>query len=330
MRKENERYWIAPAEIDTPASRLAWYQVMPEHPLLNYYERSHKSRAYRVSDFLPGPRLHNTSLYSDHLRNLRVEDVLGFVFNGEDGEDYAVGVHLDRRFSDRERLLMDHIRPHVIQAACNAISLGRVAGENALLRKCLNIVGHGVIALSADRRIRFATSMTLRWVTAYFGAMRGNDRLPETLDLWVRHHDEGFRRTLDIPPPREPLVVERDGRSLLVRSFSEEDAVILLLEERCTSIRSESLATLGLTRRESQILAQVAQGGTNIEIATALSISPRTVQTHLEHIFQRIGVENRTAAAAKAFEVDRAVNDGCPDEQDTDNFMKSRLDTTNR
>jgi DNA-binding CsgD family transcriptional regulator len=330
MRKETERYWIDPGEVDTPTSRITWYQVMHEHPLLNYYQRTHKSRAHRITDFLPGARLHNTSLYCDHLRRLQVEDVLGFEFNAEDGEDYAVGAHLDRRFNDHDRLLMEEVRPHIIQAACNAIHVTRITGENAVLTKCLDRAGHGVIALSADRRIRFATSRALRWITAYFGAVRENDRLPATLDLWVHHHDEGSRRSLDMPPPREPLLVDRDGRSLLVRSFCEAGAITLLLEERCASIRPESLAPLALTRRESEILALVALGSTNVDIATTLCISPRTVQTHLEHIFHRIGVENRTAAAAKAIEVDRLVNSGGPDEEDAYDFLEKRLTAANR
>jgi len=44
-------------------------------------------------------------------------------------------------------------------------------------------------------------------------------------------------------------------------------------------------------------LALVAAGKTNGEIAAVLVISARTVQKHLEHIFQKLGVETRTAAA---------------------------------
>jgi len=47
-------------------------------------------------------------------------------------------------------------------------------------------------------------------------------------------------------------------------------------------------------------LALVAAGKTNAEIAAILAISPRTVQKHLEHIFQKLGVETRTAAAIRA------------------------------
>jgi DNA-binding CsgD family transcriptional regulator len=55
---------------------------------------------------------------------------------------------------------------------------------------------------------------------------------------------------------------------------------------------------LGLTRREAEVLAWVAKGKTNEQIGLILGISVRTVQKHLEHVFSKLGVETRTAAAA--------------------------------
>jgi DNA-binding CsgD family transcriptional regulator len=55
-----------------------------------------------------------------------------------------------------------------------------------------------------------------------------------------------------------------------------------------------------LTEREREVVAQIGAGKTNGEIATILATSARTVQKHLEHIFQKLGVETRTAAAVRA------------------------------
>jgi hypothetical protein len=52
----------------------------------------------------------------------------------------------------------------------------------------------------------------------------------------------------------------------------------------------------------------VAQGKTNKEIGVILDLSPRTVQKHLEHIYRKIYVESRTAAAAKAYEMASLAN----------------------
>lgn len=58
--------------------------------------------------------------------------------------------------------------------------------------------------------------------------------------------------------------------------------------------------TLGLTARESEVLLWTAQGKSNRDIATILDCSPRTVNKHLEQIYAKLGVDNRTAAAMTA------------------------------
>ena len=63
-----------------------------------------------------------------------------------------------------------------------------------------------------------------------------------------------------------------------------------------------ALESLGLTPREAEILFWVAQGKTNPEIATILGIGLTTVKKHLESTFAKLGVENRTSAAALALE----------------------------
>lgn len=56
----------------------------------------------------------------------------------------------------------------------------------------------------------------------------------------------------------------------------------------------------GLTTRETQVLHWVGCGKTDAEIAALLSISPRTVQKHLEHVYVKLGVETRTAAVMRS------------------------------
>ncbi len=57
----------------------------------------------------------------------------------------------------------------------------------------------------------------------------------------------------------------------------------------------------GLTAREVEVLALVAEGKTNHEIAEALVVSDHTVRRHLQNIFAKIGVTSRAAATAYAF-----------------------------
>ena len=67
-----------------------------------------------------------------------------------------------------------------------------------------------------------------------------------------------------------------------------------------TGATAPSTAAGGLTARERDVLRLVAQGRSNKEIAAALTISERTVNTHLVHIFEKLSVTSRAAATAAA------------------------------
>lgn len=62
------------------------------------------------------------------------------------------------------------------------------------------------------------------------------------------------------------------------------------------------LQTLGLTVREAEVLLWVSQGKANADVATILGMSEKTVKIHLGHIFEKLSVETRTAAAMVAIE----------------------------
>lgn len=59
----------------------------------------------------------------------------------------------------------------------------------------------------------------------------------------------------------------------------------------------------GLTSREQQILDLIAEGYTNRQISSNLSISEATVENHIHHIFVKLGISNRAQAVAHAFQL---------------------------
>lgn len=62
-----------------------------------------------------------------------------------------------------------------------------------------------------------------------------------------------------------------------------------------------------LTKRQREIMDWIAEGKTSAEAAIILSISPRTVEKHLEAVFQRLGVENRIAAVRRYLDLKRGL-----------------------
>jgi ATP/maltotriose-dependent transcriptional regulator MalT len=72
--------------------------------------------------------------------------------------------------------------------------------------------------------------------------------------------------------------------------------------EVVASLRGRTRTEDGLTRREIEVLTEVASGSTNRQIAEALVISEKTVARHLSNIFVKLGCSSRTAAATYAYE----------------------------
>lgn len=101
------------------------------------------------------------------------------------------------------------------------------------------------------------------------------------------------------------MVINRGSHQLHVRMVPAGDDSLLFLDEDSTEIPLDQLASLGLSRRETEILGWVAQGKTNPEIGMILGISPRTVQKHLGKVYGLLGVENRHAAMTIALETMR-------------------------
>lgn len=62
----------------------------------------------------------------------------------------------------------------------------------------------------------------------------------------------------------------------------------------------EAIRSLGLTARECEILALLASGQSNKEMARSLSISPNTVKTHIARVFEKLEVQRRVQAIEKA------------------------------
>jgi DNA-binding CsgD family transcriptional regulator len=91
--------------------------------------------------------------------------------------------------------------------------------------------------------------------------------------------------------------------------FTERDRLVLDLlaphlarrRERAAASKGLVRADVDLTRREWDVLACVAAGRTNKEIAAILLVSPNTVRKHLENAFAKLGAHTRTAAVARAF-----------------------------
>ena len=103
------------------------------------------------------------------------------------------------------------------------------------------------------------------------------------------------------PETPSTLAAVRAGAALVVRLVVDASGrEALVITERRDRPAADRLTTLGLSRREADVLALVAEGKRNAEIAQLLFVSSRTVKKHLEGVYRKLGVHTRTAAAALA------------------------------
>ena len=110
-------------------------------------------------------------------------------------------------------------------------------------------------------------------------------------------------------PAFEPDDAARELRRDANNGLFDPVAVDAVLEAAGhPGMRARGGGPAGLTTRESDVLALLAQGMPNKGIARHLSISPKTVNNHVERIYSKLGVSNRAAAAMRAMEYGLCVS----------------------
>ena len=288
---------VDPAEALFPGGEQILLTYAMQHPLITRFAHLPGHHAVAISDYISRQAFHRLGLYADLYRRLDTEDQLAIGLPIVPGA--TVGIVINRGnvgFSARDRALLDLLRPHLLQAH-------RIARTVAALRVALEASDRPVIVLTDEGDIRVAPDRALRLLAQFFPTYSPHATgLPEPVRDWACAQQRNLRNRDDVPAIPQPLLVAGTESQLEIRYIPDPRGGdhLLLLTERHGELRIEALAPLTLGRRESEVLLWVARGKTNDEVADAMSISVRTVQKHLEHIYQKLGVRGRTEAAIRA------------------------------
>jgi len=258
---------------DEPSDE-AW-ELQLEHPVCLRHQQGFFG-ALKVSDFLTQRELHGTRLYDRRYRPWTIEyemcvAIPSPLWHTKTFLFFRTGRH---DFTERDRLILNVLQPHLAR-------LWQAARTRRLLKAALASIDHaserdrrGVILVDASQEVEFASAPARRLLREFFPGRRSG-RLPRELGEWL------------VSGAERPLVRRRGDRQLRI----ERSLDSLLLEER----QAEVL----LTVREREVLAWVARGKTNVEIARLLWLAPSTVRKHLENVYAKLGVSTRTAAVAR-------------------------------
>ncbi|MCL7421707.1 MAG: response regulator transcription factor [Methylobacter sp.] len=173
------------------------------------------------------------------------------------------------------------------------------------LRRAENALSHSpfsALATDPSGRITWLTPGGSRWLDEFRQThmLTGNNEvgapLPKPLLEWF-----GARLAATGKSDRDTFESRRAGVDFSARitPCQNTNEYLLVLEKHSGTWDLDSVRqSLGLTFREAEILMWISRGKTNKEVGMILGSSPRTINKHLEHIFEKLGVVTRAAAVS--------------------------------
>ena len=168
-------------------------------------------------------------------------------------------------------------------------------------QRALDATGRFLLSTDAAGQLRWSTPRAAQLLAEVFGAEPGAPELllPAEVARWLS----------DLRRGAHSGGLLRSGRRLqftFVSSTGPDEYLYRLREQlEDTDAQAQLEAdrlreSLPLTQREAEVLLWISRGKSNRDISEILGISPRTVNKHLERLFEKLGVEKRAAAAARA------------------------------
>jgi len=166
-------------------------------------------------------------------------------------------------------------------------------------RAALDVSGRYLLAVNGVGKIIWATPQAQKLLSDTLAADADDDSvLPDPMPQWLEQAQKGK------PGPKAAAMAAFPGNELLKLQYmgklGPNEFLLRLAKDSGADAPAEFSSELGLTTREGEVLSWLSKGKTNRDIAQILGLSPRTVDKHLEQIYSKLGVENRTAAAAIA------------------------------
>ncbi|AVT75375.1 DNA-binding response regulator [Rhodopseudomonas palustris] len=171
-------------------------------------------------------------------------------------------------------------------------------------RAALDVSGRFLLAVDRLGKVLWATPQAQKLLAAD-GAPKDGLRLdlPKPWLEWLEQVHTGLAQPK--MPMKSSMLRNDELRLQYMGKLGPNEFLLRLGRDTATEAPAQFSAEFGLTSRESEVLAWLSKGKTNRDIAQILGLSPRTVDKHLEQIYAKLGVENRTAAAAIATNASR-------------------------
>lgn len=284
----------------------AHYQT---HPLAGHYLNP-GGIPKKVSDVATLRQFKQTAIYQEYYRAIGTKHQFICFFNRRKraaAGDSFIGLALNRDikdFSERDRSVLEFLSPHFSQAYQNARAAGAIDIKLENVGEGLDAIHRAVILAGADGQIRWQSVLAREWLREFFPEKRAAERLPAVVARWLDRLQKPSPGGL--PFYSEFCGPAQSGCRLLIYCGQSRSGeyVLALIRERLT-LDLAAAQSLGLTPREAEILFWISEGKTRPEMGAILGISWRTIAKHMEHLFAKLGVENRLEAQRIGLELRR-------------------------
>jgi DNA-binding CsgD family transcriptional regulator len=302
--RSDDYEWIV-AKI--PTAFFAAYPEMASHDFVRTSVAKRPNVVLRDHEMVSRSALEGNVMY----RRARevgapLEQVMSVMLHIDDRWQSGLSVYRERRrpFSDREAAALRRVTPSIVSAVRHCHLFGAAQQWGAALERLLHDQAASIILVAPP-----ATE-----VARTTGATR-------LVDAWFAPHE---RRSSWVPTPLVAFVTQATGRALgqeapapwtrrgpeatLTVSFvpladcAGKARGMLVFREESNAGQPVPVWRAILTGREQAVCAAVARGWDNRTIAAELGCAEATVKKHLQNIFDKVGVESRTALVARAAE----------------------------
>jgi DNA-binding CsgD family transcriptional regulator len=287
---------VARANFDQVAEQI------PKHPLLGSVDLGNPGNlGFAASDYL-GEGEYATSEFNLGLPELMHarDSLAGRLSNCCSRSTLLFVCRETRNFEEEDHEVFD-----AILFTARAV-LERIAGQSieAQFRNFLLSSGAGapisMFSLGKSKEVLPMNFLSVRLTEKWWGVDEPFRKLDDAVyaailkemsEAWVDPIVANFR----------PVQFDLGGGEMTFYALPKLDGEIFLVAPILgnTPVDSDEAVNAVLTKRQREIMDWIAEGKTSAEAAIILDISPRTVEKHLEAVFQRLGVENRIAAVRR-------------------------------
>jgi DNA-binding CsgD family transcriptional regulator len=287
----------------TTAKELRSNEMLYEILYAGSYTNIDDAMTFSIHDSLQQPNLAQLPFsknYSNTLKEVFVDGRFLRIQETYDNLCFVLG-RTERSFREREREILNLFRPHLITAYHNVIHYTQLQQQLAQLAQVTE--QFGTILLSADTYILYMSDRAAKILKFYFAdEYIAGRQLPGILSSWVKQQVKEFN-TVKPLQPLKPWKIQSSEKQLSIRLLKDAllDQWILTLDEsEIVGLSIHSFRSIGLTKRESEVMFWVVQGLSNAEIAVQLVCSDGTIRKHLENIYTKLNVQSRSMAVAVA------------------------------